>query len=154
MKINIITLLQCVFLCCCFLFCFVLFCFVLHFHFTQIRKASVDHFGCGRTIPKCELLLQWPHRDKPRVCLVHDIDLTGAKDCSYFTLYIPDEGERYCDVVVYYMNISVLVLLQCISVNCAIIIVVVLFPPSRSNMHLPQQRVLVNRETKRKPRPQ
>ena len=24
------------------------------------------------------------------LCLVYDIDLIGAKDCSYFTLYIPD----------------------------------------------------------------
>ena len=69
-------------------------------HFEQIRKANVDHFISGQMIPKCELLLRWPHRDKPHVCLEHDIELTGAKDlkgakgCSYFTLYVPDAGER------------------------------------------------------------
>ena len=67
-------------------------------HFEQIKKANVDHFSSGEMIPKCELLLQWPHKDKPHVCLVHDIELTGTKGCSYFTLYIPDAGER-CQVV-------------------------------------------------------
>ena len=70
-------------------------------HFEQIRKANVDHFSCGGMIPKCELLLRWPHRDKPHVCLEHDIELTGVKDlkgskgCPYLTLYIPDAGERH-----------------------------------------------------------
>ena len=70
-------------------------------HFEQIQKAYVDHFNSGQMIPKCELLLRWPHKDKPHVCLEHDIEITGAKGCSYFTLYVPDAGER-CQVV--YMN--------------------------------------------------
>ena len=61
----------------------------------QIKKANVDHFESSQTIPKCELLVRWIHRDKPHVCLEHEIDLKGAKGCSYFTLYIPDEGERF-----------------------------------------------------------
>ena len=71
----------------------------MHFgslHFEQIRKANVDHFSHGRMIPKCELLLRWQRGDKPHVCLEHDIELTGAKDYSYFTLYIPDAGEKFC----------------------------------------------------------
>ena len=64
------------------------------FHSAQIRKAIVDQFGQGQVLPKCELLLRWLHRDKPHGCLEHDIDLKGAKDCSYFTLYIPDAGEK------------------------------------------------------------
>ena len=71
-----------------------LVCFILCM---QIRKANVDHFGHGQAIPKCELLLRWPHRDKPHVCLVHDIDVTGAQGCSYFTLYIPDAGEKFTE---------------------------------------------------------
>ena len=43
-------------------------------------------------VPKCELLLRWVRTDKP-VCLEYDIKLIGAKDCSFFTLYIPDAGE-------------------------------------------------------------
>ena len=61
----------------------------------QIRKANVDHFGHGQAVPKCEFLLRWPHRDKPHVCLIHDVDITGAQGCSYFTLYIPDEGKKF-----------------------------------------------------------
>ena len=68
--------------------------YVVAYHFEQIKKANVDHFSCGQMIPKCELLLRWPHREKPHVCL-EDIELTGAKGCSYFTLYVPDEGEKY-----------------------------------------------------------
>ena len=70
-------------------------------HFEQIRKAYVDYFSSGQMIPMCELLLRWLHRDKPHVCLEYDIELTGTKGCSYFTLYIPDAGERY---QVVYMN--------------------------------------------------
>jgi len=44
-------------------------------------------------IPRCELLLQWPHTDKPHVCLLHVIDLIGAKGCTFFTLYVPPAGE-------------------------------------------------------------
>ena len=69
--------------------------YVVAYHFEQIKKANVDHYTCGQMIPKCELLLRWPHREKPHVCLEHDIELTGAKGCSYFTLYVPDEGEKY-----------------------------------------------------------
>ena len=67
----------------------------LAFHCEQIRKANVDHFESSQTIPKCELLVRWIHRDKPHDCLEHKIDIEGAKGCSYFTLYIPDEGERF-----------------------------------------------------------
>ena len=77
-------------------------------HFEQIRKANVDHFSLGGMIPKCELLLRWPHRDKSHVCLEHDIELTGAKDCcSYFTLYIPDAGEKSSLILLqeFYMHI-------------------------------------------------
>ena len=49
-------------------------------HFEQIRKANVDHLSCSGMIPKCELLLRWLHKDKPHVCLEHDIELTGVKD--------------------------------------------------------------------------
>ena len=45
-------------------------------------------------IPKCELLLRWPHVGKPHACLEHEINLIGAKGCSFFTLYIPDAGEQ------------------------------------------------------------
>ena len=60
----------------------------------QIRKRNVDHFCGGQMIPRCELLLRWPHTDKPHVCLEHGVDLIGAKGCSFFTLYIPDAGEQ------------------------------------------------------------
>ena len=46
-------------------------------------------------IPRCELLLRWPHTDKPHVCLEHGIDLIGAKGCPFITLYIPDAGEQF-----------------------------------------------------------
>ena len=69
--------------------------YVVAYHFQQIKKSNVDHFSSGQMIPKCELLLRWPHREIPHVCLEHDIELTGAKGCSYFTLYVPDEGEKY-----------------------------------------------------------
>ena len=64
----------------------------------QIKKRDVDHFGHGRVIPKCELLLQWPHADKPQVSLVHNIKLIGAKDRSFLTLFIRDAGNLllYC----------------------------------------------------------
>jgi len=61
---------------------------------SQIRKENVDHFSCGLMIPKCELLLRWPHVDKPHACLEHEINLIGAKGCSFFTLYIPDAGKQ------------------------------------------------------------
>jgi len=61
--------------------------------YVQIRKGNVDHFSGGQMIPKCELLLQWPHTDKPYVCLLHGIDLIGAKGCTFFTLYIPPASE-------------------------------------------------------------
>ena len=61
--------------------------------YVQIKKRNVDHFCGGQMIPRCELLLRWPHTDKPHVCLEHVIDLIGAKGCSFFTLYIPDAGE-------------------------------------------------------------
>ena len=63
--------------------------------YAQIKKGNVDHFGGGRMIPKCELLLRWPHADKPHVCLEHEINLIGATGCSFFTLYIPDAGEQF-----------------------------------------------------------
>ena len=59
----------------------------------QIRKGNVDRFSGGQMIPRCELLLQWPHPDKPHVCLLHKIDLIGANGCTFFTLYIPPAGE-------------------------------------------------------------
>ena len=61
----------------------------------QIKKANVDHFESSQTIPKCELLVRQIHRDKPLDCLEHEIELKGAKGCSFFTLYIPDEGEKF-----------------------------------------------------------
>ena len=66
-----------------------------HLFYTQIRKGNIDHFSGGQMIPKCELLLRWPHSDKPHACLEHEISLIGAKGCSFFTLYIPDAGEQY-----------------------------------------------------------
>ena len=50
-------------------------------------------------VPRCELLLRWPHTDKPHECLEHGIDLIGAKGCSLFTLYIPDAGEQYNEMM-------------------------------------------------------
>ena len=92
----------------CMLMCIyrevVVHCLLVACHFEQIRKAYVDHFSSGQMIPKCELLLRWPHKDKPHVCLEHDIELEGAKGCSYFTLYIPDAGER-CQVVKLYKQL-------------------------------------------------
>ena len=67
----------------------------------QIKKANVDHFESSQTIPKCELLVRQIHRDKPLDCLEHEIELKGAKGCSYFTLYIPDEGERFSWTSIY-----------------------------------------------------
>ena len=55
-------------------------------------------------IPRCELLLRWPHADKPHVCLEHGIDLIGATGCSFFTLYFPDAGEQYFMWTLYYSN--------------------------------------------------
>jgi len=65
-----------------------------HPFFPQIRKGNVDRFSEGQTIPKCELLLRWPHRDKPHVCLDHKIEMIGANGYSFLTLYIPDSGEK------------------------------------------------------------
>ena len=50
-------------------------------------------------VPRCELLLRWPHTDKPHECLEHGIDLIGAKGCSLFILYIPDAGEQYNEMM-------------------------------------------------------
>jgi len=63
--------------------------------YLQFKKINVDHFYGGQMVPRCELLLRWPHTDKPHECLEHGIDLIGAKGCSFFTLYIPDAGEQY-----------------------------------------------------------
>ena len=68
---------------------------LVHSFYTQIRKGNIDHFCGGQMIPKCELLLRWPHPDKPHACLEHEINLVGTKGCSFFTLYIPDAGEQY-----------------------------------------------------------
>jgi len=54
-----------------------------------IRKVNVDHFSGGRMIPSCVLLLQWLHPDIPHACLEHEINLIGARGCSFFTLYTP-----------------------------------------------------------------
>ena len=58
----------------------------------QISKGNVDHYSGERTIPKCILLLVWTRKDTP-VCLDHKISLSGAKNCSFFTLYIPAASE-------------------------------------------------------------
>lgn len=63
--------------------------------FAQIRKGNADRYSGSQGFPKCVLLLRWPHTDKPPVCLEHEINLIGAKSCSFLTLYIPDEGEQF-----------------------------------------------------------
>jgi len=63
--------------------------------FAQIRKGNADRYSGSQGFPKCVLLLRWPHTDKPPVCLEHEINLIGAKSCSFFTFYIPDEGEQF-----------------------------------------------------------
>lgn len=71
-----------------------------HLFWAQIRKRNVDHFCGDQMIPRCELLLRWPHTDKPHVCLEHRIDLIGAKGRSFLTLYIPGAGEWYIKLTV------------------------------------------------------
>ena len=59
----------------------------------RLGKEMLIIFSSGQMIPKCELLLRWPHADKPELCLEHEIKLIGAKGCSFFMLYIPDAGK-------------------------------------------------------------
>ena len=53
----------------------------------QITRQQVNHFISGKTIPKCELVLEWGENTPPAL-LHHPVDLLGARDHNYFLLRV------------------------------------------------------------------
>ena len=53
----------------------------------QITRQQVNCFSSGKTIPKCELLLEWG-QDTPPASLSHKIHLIGARDHNFFLLHV------------------------------------------------------------------
>ena len=52
---------------------------------------------------------------KPHVCLEHEINLIGAKGCSFFTLYSPDAGKLAIDhLISYEHSVRFLLITTCV----------------------------------------
>ena len=56
-----------------------------------MTKDEADLFGSVKTIPKCDLILQWTKDEKPTVPLKRKIAIHGATK-DYFTLYMAAES--------------------------------------------------------------